>query len=372
MEQDELYAEWKRLVNMTPSELERFMQSEEGRRAGLSASEAKAQGIGRGRDSARAILRMKSKPKSEWTSTDWDWAKRQVSFIKRMRGASGKLEDAQGRPTRKLLALKIWGHDPRKMKSNRRIQLDLDSADELAAGVLYNITERCQAWLEAAMVAGNLSDAVAAAQEIPLGAFPEVIFQVGLENVSKDVFGVQAVHEPGPEHMYVHAQTGLVPPPPRPGRKTRRAPYKPGEPRHWGLTVILNSNYSIGTYAYPEPPIQLEIASAVVHELTHAADPVVRAETPREMKAPESDGTREAYQKYLNHPQEVKAFGQQVIWEALFILPAMEEGYPQEERFRRAVLGSPTFNNAVAYMDERNIKRIIRDAYQEFDKRGLV
>lgn len=110
---DELYREWKKLVNMTASELERFRISDEGWRAGLTPAEARKQGIKSGQQSAKAIIRMKQKPRSEWTKTDWDWAKRQVSFIKRMRGHRGALYK-DGKPTRKHLALKIWGHNPAK------------------------------------------------------------------------------------------------------------------------------------------------------------------------------------------------------------------------------------------------------------------
>lgn len=108
-----VYSEWRELVNMSPRELERFL-AEYGDVAGLSRAEASAQGIRSGRDSARAILRMKRKLKSEWTERDWTWAKRQIAFIKRMRGARGALYDSRGEPTRKLLALLVWGHNPEK------------------------------------------------------------------------------------------------------------------------------------------------------------------------------------------------------------------------------------------------------------------
>lgn len=109
---DDLYDEWRDLVNMSSKELRQFMDSDWGHSAGLSEAEAARQGIGRGWDSAKAILRMKGKPFSKWTDTDWGWAKRQVSFIKRMRGVRGPLEKPSGEPTRKLLALLIWGHNP--------------------------------------------------------------------------------------------------------------------------------------------------------------------------------------------------------------------------------------------------------------------
>lgn len=112
-DEDELYRTWRQLVNMTSKELEEFLEVW-GNVAGLSRAEASAQGIRSGRDSARAILRMKDKGRAAWTAGDWQWAKRQVAFIKRMSGARGPLLNAKGDPTRKYLSLLVWGHDPLK------------------------------------------------------------------------------------------------------------------------------------------------------------------------------------------------------------------------------------------------------------------
>jgi ribosomal protein S6--L-glutamate ligase len=116
-EKDALYKEWRKLVNMGAKELQSFIDSEGGERAGLSRKEASKAGakgkpIKSGRDSARAIVRMKQINREKWTANDWAWAKRQVNFINRMKGAAGKLREPDGTPTRKLLALKIWGHNP--------------------------------------------------------------------------------------------------------------------------------------------------------------------------------------------------------------------------------------------------------------------
>jgi len=105
-----LLSEWRELINVTPTELEGFLANY-GIVAGLSRSEAASQGIRSGRDSARAILRMQAKPVERWSTRDWDWAQRQVSFIKRMRGNVGPLWADDG-PSRKLLSLILWGHDP--------------------------------------------------------------------------------------------------------------------------------------------------------------------------------------------------------------------------------------------------------------------
>lgn len=120
-EQKDLYKRWKKLVNMSPSELEKFIDSEDGKKAGFSREEAaeyrkknKGSTLGSGRDSARAILRMKDKSVEDWTTLDWKWCKRQVSFISRTTGQPGPLYDDKGRKTRKHLALLIWGHNPEK------------------------------------------------------------------------------------------------------------------------------------------------------------------------------------------------------------------------------------------------------------------
>lgn len=114
---DEVYREWKTLVNMSAKEIEDFLD-QYGDVAGLSRAQASAQGIRSGRDSARAIIRMKRKKKADWNSGDWKWARRQVAFIKRMSGSRGDLlrEKADGTmvPTRKYLSLLVWGHDPLK------------------------------------------------------------------------------------------------------------------------------------------------------------------------------------------------------------------------------------------------------------------
>jgi hypothetical protein len=81
-DKNDIYTRWKRLVNMSPKELEDFMKTEEGKAAGLSASEAKSQGIKSGRESARWILKMKKTSSSKWTPKMWEWANRQLaSFL---------------------------------------------------------------------------------------------------------------------------------------------------------------------------------------------------------------------------------------------------------------------------------------------------
>ena len=121
-EKKEIYAKWRKLVNMSKSELQKFYDSEEGKQAGLTPEEAKAEGIDSGRESARWIMKMKDTKVADWTPTMWKWAKKQISFVSRMSGNKGKLLDENGKKTRKYLSLLIWGNDPNKKASGGDIE----------------------------------------------------------------------------------------------------------------------------------------------------------------------------------------------------------------------------------------------------------
>jgi hypothetical protein len=99
---------------MSKSEIEKFYNSEEGKEAGLSQEKANELGIDNGRTSARWIMKMKDIDYRNWTSEMWIWAKKQISFIKRMSGNKGSLYDENGNKTRKHTSLLIWGHNPDK------------------------------------------------------------------------------------------------------------------------------------------------------------------------------------------------------------------------------------------------------------------
>lgn len=116
----ELYARWKKLINMSGNAVESFKKSQTaaGRKdpkkyPGLKRQHAAALGISSGVQSADWIIKMKNTPVKDWTPEMWKWAGKQVSFVSRMLGNSGPMRDDNGEPTRKLLSLRIWGHNPR-------------------------------------------------------------------------------------------------------------------------------------------------------------------------------------------------------------------------------------------------------------------
>ena len=154
----EEFREWVDLVNMKNKELKAFMDSDWFAVSGLTPKQAKEQGIKSGQDSFRAIIRMRKKlglrgPKDyiksgpritkqfyelalkKWTGpdasvpvdddlTDWGWMKRQLRFNKRAssfpynqaeekrKGPLVKKQKTQNKPSRRLLSLWVWGHDP--------------------------------------------------------------------------------------------------------------------------------------------------------------------------------------------------------------------------------------------------------------------
>ncbi len=132
IDKHDMYSKWKTLVNMTPSELKAFYDSEEGKAAGLSATAAHEHGIHYGRESARWILKMKDTKVEDWTPEMWEWAKRQISFISRMKGNAGSLRDESGAKTRKLTSLLIWGHNPEKMANGGAVTKGLVDIPEEA------------------------------------------------------------------------------------------------------------------------------------------------------------------------------------------------------------------------------------------------
>jgi len=102
------------LVNMTPRELQRFLDSPLGKVAGLSAAAARAQGIKSGRESARWILRMKATLSRNGLLSCGNGAKSVRSRSSNACVHARALLDNEGNPTRKLLSLLVWGHDPWK------------------------------------------------------------------------------------------------------------------------------------------------------------------------------------------------------------------------------------------------------------------
>lgn len=102
---EQIWSEWKSLVNMTPSELENWLNTDESCSVGDTDS-----GESTGHKSGRRILKIKRTKKDELTADQWDHMAKVVGYIKRHVAQGGPKKDIEKSPWR--YSLMNWGHDP--------------------------------------------------------------------------------------------------------------------------------------------------------------------------------------------------------------------------------------------------------------------
>ena len=104
---EQVVQEFDEAVNMTPKELEEWLQTEESK----SVCQSDGGGESKGHKSGRKIVEILGKNKTNYSSDDIDHMRRVVSYVHRHRSQkpSGDVEDSNWR--RSLLN---WGHDPLK------------------------------------------------------------------------------------------------------------------------------------------------------------------------------------------------------------------------------------------------------------------
>ena len=94
-------------VNMTPKELEEWLQTEESKSVGQSDGGDES----KGHESGRKIVEIKRTNKSDYTEDDVEHMKRDNGYIKRHLG-QGPNKDPEDSKWR--YSLMNWGHDPLK------------------------------------------------------------------------------------------------------------------------------------------------------------------------------------------------------------------------------------------------------------------
>ncbi len=103
---DELYREFKSLVNMAPKEIENWLNTDESERVGKDSGD----GESIGRKSAKRIIEIKRTVKDDLEDEDFDHMKKVVSYIRRHKAQ----EPDEVENSNWLYSLKNWGHDPEK------------------------------------------------------------------------------------------------------------------------------------------------------------------------------------------------------------------------------------------------------------------
>ena len=102
---EQVWDEWRTLVNMSPSELEDWLKTDESRSVGDSDS-----GESTGHRSGRRIVDIKRTRKDELTDDQWDHMAKVVGYVKRHCSQGGPGEDVEHSAWR--YSLMNWGHDP--------------------------------------------------------------------------------------------------------------------------------------------------------------------------------------------------------------------------------------------------------------------
>ncbi|SFH38395.1 Protein of unknown function [Palleronia marisminoris] len=104
----QIWDEWRELVNMTPKELERWLDTEESQSVGDAEGDAESTG----HYSGRRILKIKDTRKDDLSDDQWDWMNKVTGYVKRHCAQGGPKDDVEHSTWR--YSLMNWGHDPLK------------------------------------------------------------------------------------------------------------------------------------------------------------------------------------------------------------------------------------------------------------------
>mgnify|MGYP005755127887 CR=1 FL=1 len=107
-EREQIYQDFNEAVNMTPSELEKWLDTDESKEVGYKEADG-SESVGH--ESGRKIIRIKQKKKDDLTDSDYAHMRKVVGYVHRhtAQRPSGNIDDTPWR-----YSLKNWGHDPKK------------------------------------------------------------------------------------------------------------------------------------------------------------------------------------------------------------------------------------------------------------------
>ena len=106
---DEIWEDFRKAVNMAPSELEKWLKTDDSKENGWK-DEGGKETIGH--HSGRRIVEIKHKKKGELTDDDYAHMRKVVGYVHRHLAQGGPDEDKEHSAWR--YSLMNWGHDPLK------------------------------------------------------------------------------------------------------------------------------------------------------------------------------------------------------------------------------------------------------------------
>ena len=108
-EKQETYDEFGDLVNLTPKELEDWLETDESQ----SVGQKDGGGESTGHEMGRRIVKIKRKKKADLSDDDYEAMRKVCGYIKR-HTKQGPEKEADKRESDWRYSLKNWGHDPLK------------------------------------------------------------------------------------------------------------------------------------------------------------------------------------------------------------------------------------------------------------------
>ncbi|MFN3433335.1 MAG: DUF3140 domain-containing protein [Sphingomonas sp.] len=107
-----IYKDFEEAVNMTPSELERFLDTDDSKRVGWKGDDGKGSGESVGHKSGKRIVEIKRTKKADLTDDDYAHMKKVIGYVHRHLAQGGPGKDVEHSDWR--YSLMNWGHDPSK------------------------------------------------------------------------------------------------------------------------------------------------------------------------------------------------------------------------------------------------------------------
>jgi hypothetical protein len=114
-EKKEIRREFSEVVNMTPKELEEWLETEESRSVGWAGGSNKSDSGGEesvGHKSGKRIVELKRKKASDYDEDDYDHMKKVIGYVHRHSKQGGPKDDKAH--SRWRYSLMNWGCDPLK------------------------------------------------------------------------------------------------------------------------------------------------------------------------------------------------------------------------------------------------------------------
>lgn len=105
-DRDQIWDEWRELVNMAPKPLEEWLDTDQSKDVGADSGD----GESTGHKSGRRIVTIKRTNKDDLSDDQWDHMATVVGYIKRHLSQGGPDKDVEH--SRWRYSLMNWGHDP--------------------------------------------------------------------------------------------------------------------------------------------------------------------------------------------------------------------------------------------------------------------